>query len=163
MAPLHAAVAHATSGYLNAKRSADHLRDWQFFLILHGDLRPTDRPTTVWAVGRQPRVVPFIDPARAATTRLATVLRAGLAPWPTGMGGESFRERRRLPVCGALGLVQLTFEPLDLSAQPFILALQPISLMLGALCPLAQVIDVARARLLAAGRLLRHAEFMADS
>src|SRR5881394_3719472 len=112
-------TAHATLTDLNAKRSDDDARHWQFFLILHRHAGLADRASALRAVLGQRRVVGLIDPARAAATSLEAVLWAGFAPRSSGMRREPFREWRGLPMRRAASLVQLPLQSLDFSTQSF--------------------------------------------
>ena len=86
------------------------------------------------------RVVALIDARGTPPTRLGSIRTAGLPPWSLGMRLQRFRKWGRLPEAGSPRLVHLSFQMIDLLAQPIVLSLEAI--MLGTFRPFSQVFDL---------------------
>jgi hypothetical protein len=133
-------------------------------LILRGDARLAHGAATVRTRARHGRLVAFIDPLRPSAMRLHPVPRARLAAGPPRIRRQRFRERGRLTMRGAAGLIRLALHSLELTTQPLVLVLQPFALPFGTLGAFAQAAArVGWLRIVVTRPLLRHATFMADS
>jgi len=156
---------------VNPKLPHNHVRNREFFLILRGDARLAHAAAAVRTRARQGRLVAFLDPSRPSAMRLYSVPRTRRAAGPPRMRRQRFRERGRLTMRGAPGLIQLALHPLEFTTQPLVLVLQPLTLAalviplaFGALGPFAQVVArVGWLRIVVTRPLRRHAPFMADS
>jgi hypothetical protein len=101
------------------------------------------------AIARRNRVVALIHARGTSPTRLGSIRAAGLPPWSLRMRLQRFRKWGRLPEAGSPRLVHLSFQMIDLLAQPIVLSLEAImlalrlvALALGAFRPFSQVFDL---------------------
>jgi len=132
-----------------SKLADHHARDRQLFLILVDDTGLHHRPGTVGTMRGERRVVALIHARGTSPTRLGSIRTAGLPPWSLRMRLQRFRKWGRLPEAGSPRLVHLSFQMIDLLAQPIVLSLEAImlalrlvALALGAFRPFSQVFDL---------------------
>jgi hypothetical protein len=89
----------------------------------------------------------FFQARRRGVERRGSIRTAGLPPWSLRMHLQPFRKWGRLPEAGSPRLVHLSFQMIDLLAQPIVLSLEAIILALrlvalGAFRPFSQVFDL---------------------
>jgi hypothetical protein len=149
MPPLDAMAASIAAADVDVKLADRHARDRQLFLILVDDTGLHHRTGTVGTMRGERRVVALIHARGTSPTRLGSIRTAGLPPWSLRMRLQRFREWGRLPEAGSPRLVHLSFQMIDLLAQPIVLSLEAImlalrlvALALGTLRPFSQVFDL---------------------
>jgi hypothetical protein len=129
MPALYASVTAGALANGDAKLPDERPHDRQIFLMLRGVVSQPDRAATRRTRTRQRRLVPLVDVSRR---------------WPMGfpsigatrLPARSFRlrpqrparERRRLPMQRAAGLVEVLFEPIDFLPERVALASIPIAI-----------------------------------
>jgi len=127
MAALDASPAPATPPDVNVEAPDPRSSGWQVFLILHRHVCAIDRGPALRAGSRQRYGKGLVDHRRDGAPALASIRSSGLAAWPAGpRNRRALREGGRLPEARTPGSVQLL-------AQPFVLALQPVPVSLCAL------------------------------
>ena len=147
MPRLDAMAASIAAADVDVKLADHHARDRQLFLILVDDTGLHHRPGTGGTMRGERRVVALIHARGTSPTRLGSIRTAGLPPWSLRMRLQRFREWGRLPEAGSPRLVHLSFQMIDLLAQPIVLSLEAIMLALrlvalGAFRPFSQVFDL---------------------
>lgn len=149
MPRLDAMAASIAAADVDVKLADHHARDRQLFLILVDDTGLHHRPGTVGTMRGERRVVALIHARGTSPTRLGSIRTAGLPPWSLRMRLQRFRKWGRLPEAGSPRLVHLSFQMIDLLAQPIVLSLEAImlalrlvALALGAFRPFSQVFDL---------------------
>jgi hypothetical protein len=106
----------------------DDARDGQLFLILGNDAGLDHRTGAGRTVRGKRRLVAFVHAGGTSPLPLRSIRRARLPAWALRLCFQRFRERRRLPEPGSPRLVELSFQVIDLVAEPFVLALQLVTL-----------------------------------
>jgi hypothetical protein len=169
MATLHAPTAALAPPDVQIKLPDDDAHDGQLFLVLRGDGRFDDRTSAGRALRRERHVVSLVDPRRNPPTGFRAVAAPRLPAWSRRLVLQRFRERRGLPEPGSPRLVELSFQVIDLVAEPVLLALKLVPLpsqrlalafrVFGALPP----VDLCRSAIRIAWlRRLRHAAVMPE-
>jgi hypothetical protein len=128
MAPLHAPPAPLAPAEVQIKSPDDDARDWQVFLVLRGDGRFNDPPSTGRTLRRERHVVLLVDLRRTSPTGFRAVGTPRLPPWTLWMRLQWFGERGGLPEPGSPRLFQFSFQVIDLVPESFLLALQLVTL-----------------------------------
>jgi hypothetical protein len=162
MTTLHASAASGAPAHVQIKLTDDDARDGELFLILRRDGRFHDRLRAGRTLRRPRHVVSLIDPRRHAPMAFPTVRAAGLPARTCGLLFQRFCKRRRLSEAGAPGVVQLSFEMLNLLAETLILAAQSLTLPLRILSPLAPVGVIRSPLRIVRLRRFRHAAVMPE-
>lgn len=169
MSTLHTPTTAVASAHMNVKPPDDHPRDRQFFLIWCRDARRRDRAGTAGTVRRARDVVPFVHARRTPATCLRSIRAARLSARTLRILLQRLRKRRRLAEPRPPRIVQLSFEVIDLMAEPFGFPLQLVPLtsqrialafsVLGTLAPIGVVRSAIRVVRL---RRFRHAPVMPE-
>jgi hypothetical protein len=136
MAALDAPPAPATPTDVNVEAPDARQGGWQVFLILDRHVRVIDRGPAIGAGSQQRYVVGLVDHRRDGASSLASTPSSWLATRSARpRNRRALREGGRLPEARTPGSVQLL-------AQPFVLALQPIPVSLCALKFCTQPVDL---------------------
>jgi hypothetical protein len=128
MAPLHAPTAFLAPADVKIKLPDDDAHDGQLFLVLRGDACFDDPTGAGRTLRRERHVVSLVDRRRNSPTRFRAIGVSRLSPWTLRMRLQRFGERGRLPEPGSPRLCQLSFQVIDLVAEPFLLSLQLVTL-----------------------------------
>jgi hypothetical protein len=128
MATLHAPTAAVASADVQIKLPDDDARDGPLFLILVDDPGLDHRTGAVRTVRGERRVVALVHAGGTSPLPLPSIRRARLPARSLRLILQRFRERRRLPKPGSPRLVELSFQVIDLVAEPFLLPLQLVTL-----------------------------------
>jgi hypothetical protein len=169
MATLDTPPASFAPADVQIKLPDDDAHDGQLFLVLRGDDRFDDRAGAGRTRGREWYVVSLVDVRRNPPTGFRAIRAARLSPGPFRMRLQRFGEGGGLPEPGAPCRVQLSFQVVDLVAEPFLLALKLVALpsqrlalafrVFGTLAP----VDLGRSAIRIAWlRRLRHAAVMPE-
>ena len=129
MTALHATAASVAASHMNVELPDHDARDRQLFLILGGDARVHHGTGTARAVRRERDVVTLVHVQRTAPTRLWSIGTASLSPGSLRMFLQRLRKGRRLPESRPSRVVELSFQVIDLMAEPFCFALKLVALI----------------------------------
>jgi hypothetical protein len=162
MPALHAPATVATAADVDGELPHRHARDRNLFLILQRYTRFVYRSSAGGTLGRQGRVVPFINPARVSASTFRPVPSARFPAGAFRIPRQRLGKRRRLATSGPPGRLEFVLQSINPPLQAIILALELIPLALGplrALSPPWIFSLILRRR----GRQLRHAAVMPES
>jgi hypothetical protein len=128
MATLHAPTTSLAPADVQIKLPDDDAHDGQLFLVLRGDSHFDDWTGAGRTLRRERHIVALVDVRGNPPTGLRAVGAPRLSPWALRMRLQRFGERGGLPEPGSPRLFQLSFQAIDLVAEPFLLALQLVTL-----------------------------------
>jgi len=120
MTPLHASAASGAPAHVQIKLADDDARNRELFLVLRRDARFNDRTRTRRTLRRERHIVPLIDPRRNQPVPFPAVRPPRLPTRTFRIFLQRFGEGRRLSESGAPGVVQLSFEMLDLLSEALV-------------------------------------------